>query len=120
MINSRRLRPGCQPIASITGNSTGSSKSGAVGGANKAFNLDEMLGQRRHAGAGVIPNGDDIWGDTVNTASRLEGQCPPGGVLISDTTKRLLSENHSISGPYPVDIRGKGELTAWRVEGDPA
>ncbi len=62
----------------------------------------------------------DIWGDTVNTASRLEGQCPPGGVLISDTTKRLLSENHSISGPYPVDIRGKGELTAWRLEGDPA
>ena len=62
----------------------------------------------------------DIWGDTVNTASRLEGQCPAGGVLISDTTKRLLSEIHSISGPYPVDIRGKGELTAWRLEGDPA
>ncbi len=62
----------------------------------------------------------DIWGDTVNVASRLEGQCPPGGALISDATKRLLSEEHSISGPYPVDIRGKGELTAWRLEGDPS
>ena len=61
----------------------------------------------------------DIWGDTVNVASRLEGQCPPGSALLSDTTKQLLHEDHSISGPHTVDIRGKGELTAWRLEGKP-
>ena len=44
---------------------------------------------------------------------------PPGCALFSGVIKQLLSEGHSISGAYTVDIRGKGELTALRLEGDP-
>ena len=62
----------------------------------------------------------DLWGDTVNTASRLEGQCPPGSILLSDATKRLLTGGYALTGPHLVDIRGKGELTTWMLEADQA
>ena len=62
----------------------------------------------------------DLWGDTVNTASRLEGQCPPGSILLSDATKRLLTGGYALTGPHRVDIRGKGELTTWMLEADQA
>ena len=62
----------------------------------------------------------DLWGDTVNTASRLEGHCPPGSILLSDATKRLLRGGYALRGPHLVDIRGKGELSTWMLEADQA
>ena len=73
--------------------------------------------------AGVIGRtkfSNDLWGDTVNTASRLEGQCPPGSILLSDATKRLLRGGYALRGPHLVDIRGKGELSTWMLEADQA
>ena len=42
----------------------------------------------------VLIDGDDILGDGVNIAARLEGLCEPGGVLISG-----MAYDH-VRGPY--------------------
>jgi adenylate cyclase len=38
----------------------------------------------------VIIDGDDIYGDGVNVAARLEGLAPPGGVCISDVVHQMV------------------------------
>jgi class 3 adenylate cyclase len=61
--------------------------------------------------AGVI--GDrkfayDVWGDTVNLASRLEEQSDPGQVLVSERTADEVSDRFSFGETRIVDIKGKG------------
>ena len=71
--------------------------------------------------AGVIGRSKfsyDLWGDTVNTASRLEGQCPPGCILLSDATRQLLTKDYGLAGPNVIDIRGRGELSTWTLDPD--
>ncbi|MCE0487289.1 adenylate/guanylate cyclase domain-containing protein [Ornithinimicrobium sediminis] len=49
-----------------------------------------------------------IVGDTVNTASRIEGQAPPGGVAIGPGTKDLLPD--AVTVPLgPLSLKGKSE-----------
>ena len=43
----------------------------------------------------------DIWGDTVNVASRMESSCEPGKINVSETTYELLK------GQYQFEERGK-------------
>jgi adenylate cyclase len=47
------------------------------GGRPVQFRIGVNLGE-------IVSEGDDIFGDGVNVAARLEGQAPPGGILISD------------------------------------
>lgn len=54
----------------------------------------------------------DIWGDTVNTASRLEGAAAPGSIQVSDAVHDRLCAQFSFRGPYVVDLKGKGPTTA--------
>lgn len=69
----------------------------------------------------VVIEGDDIFGDGVNVAVRLEGQAPKGGVLISG------SVHAQVSGKTGVAFTDAGELClknietpvrAWRWAGD--
>jgi class 3 adenylate cyclase len=50
----------------------------------------------------------DIWGDTVNAASRLQSTAPPGTIQVSDAVYRSLREGYVFSDPYEVDLKGKG------------
>jgi adenylate cyclase len=50
-----------------------------------------------------------IIGDTVNIASRIEGQAPAGGVAIGPDTKALLPD--AVTTPLgPLQLKGKQEL----------
>jgi adenylate cyclase len=55
----------------------------------------------------------DVWGDTVNLASRLEGQSTPGRVLVASATKARLDGLFQLEPRGALDIRGFGEEEAW-------
>ncbi len=67
----------------------------------------------------------DIWGDTVNTASRIENSCEAGKVNISQSTYELLQNTPNTStgtGPKftfesrgKIEAKGKGEMEMWFV-----
>jgi predicted ATPase len=48
-------------------------------------------------------------GDVVNTASRLQGAAPIGGVLVGEGTHRLTSELFDYEALDPVQVKGKAE-----------
>ena len=44
----------------------------------------------------IIIDGDDIFGDGVNVAARVENECEPGGVYLSDDALRQVRDKTSI------------------------
>ncbi|MCF8371194.1 MAG: tetratricopeptide repeat protein [Bacteroidales bacterium] len=62
----------------------------------------------------------DIWGDTVNTASRMESSGAVGKVNISQSTYELLSDDtdFAFESRGKVDAKGKGEMEMWFVSKD--
>jgi adenylate cyclase len=59
----------------------------------------------------------DIWGDTVNTASRMESHSEPGRIQISDATNHLISDDFATTYRGPIEVKGKGTLTTWWLDG---
>ncbi|MCP4699311.1 MAG: response regulator [Gammaproteobacteria bacterium] len=59
----------------------------------------------------------DIWGDTVNTASRMESHGEAGAVNISEATYRLVRDHFSCEYRGQFDIKGKGLMNMYRVKG---
>jgi class 3 adenylate cyclase/Tfp pilus assembly protein PilF len=59
----------------------------------------------------------DIWGDTVNTASRMESSGEPGKVNISNTTYNLLKDDSDFTfeSRGKIQAKGKGEIEMWFV-----
>jgi adenylate cyclase len=58
----------------------------------------------------VIVEGDDIYGDAVNVAARLESEAPPGGVVIS----RAVRE--AVTGRLKVSLHALGELALKNID----
>jgi len=57
----------------------------------------------------------DLWGDSVNMASRLETAAAPGEILIPDELTPLLQASHEL-GPVKVrELKGKGEVPTRTV-----
>ena len=50
----------------------------------------------------------DLWGDTVNLASRLEEYGEPGRVLVSESTARQLTDRYDFAPAEILDVKGKG------------
>ena len=50
----------------------------------------------------------DLWGDTVNLASRLEAHGEPGRVLVSESTALRLGDRYDFAPTQIVDVEGKG------------
>jgi adenylate cyclase len=59
----------------------------------------------------------DIWGDTVNIASRMESTAPAGAIQISVHTAKRLQSLYALETREPVAIRGRGELETFLLEG---
>ncbi len=57
----------------------------------------------------------DIWGDTVNTASRMESSGGVGKVNISGTTYDLVKDKFSFEHRGKVAAKGKGEIDMYYV-----
>jgi class 3 adenylate cyclase len=58
----------------------------------------------------------DIWGDTVNTASRMESHGEPGKIQISQTTRDLITDHFATTPRGTIDVKGKGLLPTWWLE----
>jgi adenylate cyclase len=60
----------------------------------------------------------DIWGDTVNTASRMESSGEVGQVNISEATYELVNDNSdfSFTSRGKIEAKGKGEMEMYFVE----
>jgi class 3 adenylate cyclase len=54
----------------------------------------------------------DLWGDTVNLASRLESQGHPGRILVSESVVSHLEGVFEFGPPMVVDLKGKGPTPA--------
>jgi guanylate cyclase len=59
----------------------------------------------------------DLWGDTVNMASRMESHGTPDCIQITRSTYELLREDFEIEPLGPVDVKGKGIVETWRLIG---
>lgn len=69
---------------------------------------------------GVIGNRKfafDIWGETVNIASRLESHGIPGRVQVSAATWRTIEDGFEAQHMGPVEIRGYGPMETYTIVG---
>ena len=57
----------------------------------------------------------DLWGDTVNTASRMESQGIPGCIQVTTSTYELLKHQgkYHFEQREPIDVKGKGQMTTY-------
>lgn len=55
----------------------------------------------------------DIWGDPVNTASRMESHGIPGRIHISEATYELLRTDFECEPRGTIDVKGKGPMRTW-------
>lgn len=59
----------------------------------------------------------DIWGDAVNTASRMESQGLKGGIQITEATYKHLQDSYVFDDRGMVVIKGKGEMHTYMLKG---
>ena len=57
----------------------------------------------------------DLWGDTVNLASRVTDEASAGAVLVDTATYQRMHALYEFDGPRTLDVRGKGEVIAYKL-----
>lgn len=95
--------------------------------AMKHFNQENQLDLHIRIGidtgavvAGVIGTRKflyDLWGDVVNTASRMESHGLPGRIQITDATRSQLNKQFKLENRGVIEIKGKGEMHTWFLNG---
>jgi guanylate cyclase len=86
-----------------------------VGGRKLAFRIGINSGPLV---AGVIGTRKfiyDLWGDAVNTASRMESHGTEGAVQITRATYELIKEDFECAARGTVAVKGKGDVEVWHV-----
>jgi class 3 adenylate cyclase len=89
--------------------------------AEHAVDWDVRIGV--HSGevvAGVIGKRKfayDLWGDTVNVASRLESTGVPGRIQVSEDTVALLGPSYRCEPRGMIDLKNRGSLSTYFLEG---
>ena len=86
-------------------------------GAQFGENLEARIGI--HSGevvAGIIGQHRfiyDVWGDTVNTASRLESSGLPNRIQISEATYQRINDKFHCEPRGPIEVKGKGAMLTY-------
>jgi adenylate cyclase len=57
----------------------------------------------------------DLWGDTVNTASRMESHGTPGRIQITCVTHELVRSAYDCESMGVIAVKGKGDMEVWQV-----
>ena len=58
----------------------------------------------------------DLWGDTVNIASRMESHGIPGVIQVTENTYQILQEKFLFTERGFIDIKGKGQMRAYILQ----
>jgi urea ABC transporter urea binding protein len=59
----------------------------------------------------------DLWGDTVNVASRMESQGVPGRIQVTDSTYERLKDKYLFIQRGVIEVKGKGEMISYWLVG---
>jgi class 3 adenylate cyclase len=59
----------------------------------------------------------DLWGDTVNTANRMETYGLPNQIHVSNTTFELLKSKYRLEPREEIDVSGKGKMKTFWLKG---
>ncbi len=59
----------------------------------------------------------DLWGDTVNTASRMESYGVPGSIQVTQRTRDLLQDDYAFRERGRVQVKGKGAMVTYFLVG---
>jgi len=85
--------------------------------AEKIIDLDMRIGI--HCGpviAGIIGETKfiyDVWGDTVNTASRMESSGVPGQIQVTDPFFQMVNAQYQCSERGKIEVKGKGPISTY-------
>ena len=58
----------------------------------------------------------DVWGDTVNVASRMESTGEPGRVHVSGAVREELADCFTFTAREPIEVKGKGVMRTYFLE----
>ena len=85
--------------------------------AERGYNLKVRIGINTGAVvAGVIGRRKfhyDLWGDVVNTASRMESHGIAGRIQVTDSTQERLCKMFLLEERGEISVKGKGEMHTW-------
>ena len=59
----------------------------------------------------------DLWGDTVNVASRMESHGVPGEIQVSSETYALLRDHFRFECRGEIELKNRGKVTTWLLVG---
>ncbi len=84
-----------------------------VDGRRLAFRIGINSGSVTAGVIGTHKFAYDLWGDTVNTASRMESSGVPGAIQVSPSTHELLKGAYVCEPRGPIPVKGKSEMETW-------
>jgi len=58
----------------------------------------------------------DVFGDTINTASRMESNSEQMKINISDTTYRIVKDKFKVTPRVPLSVKGKGKMNMYFID----
>ncbi len=59
----------------------------------------------------------DLWGDTVNTASRMESHGVRSSIQVSRSTFEKLKDSYLLEPRGTIEVKGKGPMETWLLKG---
>jgi len=59
----------------------------------------------------------DLWGDTVNVASRMESTGVPGEIQVTRSVYERLKGAFELESRGAIEVKGKGKIETWLLHG---